>query len=136
MSLKLLYENIARINTGIIANYSYVYLKYSNFCLQFIDFLNINGYIVNYFIKDNIIIVFLKYAKHGMIIKKIITGSKILSWRYYRYKRLIGKKSLFLKKYKQSSFFLVILHTSKGFMFFETAYFLGLGGQFICQIKL
>lgn len=136
MTLKVLYENITRINVGIIANYSYIHLKYSKFCLEFIDFLNLNGYIINYFVKNNNIIVFLKYSKHGTIIKKIEIGSKILSWRFYRYKRLIGKKSFFLKKYKQSAFYLVILYTSKGFMFFETAYFLGIGGQYICQIKL
>jgi ribosomal protein S8 len=136
MHLKVFYNNIARINHGIILNYSYINLKYSKYCLQFINFLYINGLISNYIVKDSIIIVFLKYSKNGTVLKKINLESKIPFWRWYRYKRLISKKSLFLLKYKQSELNLIILHTSKGFLFFETAYFLGIGGHFVCQIKV
>ena len=136
MHLKLFYNNIARFNIGIIYNYSYVNFIYSNFCLRFVNFLYLNGFICNYIIKNSNIIVILKYSKHGSVIKKIFLESKIPLWRWYRYKKLVSKKSLFLIKYKQSELNMVILYTSKGFLFFETAYYLGLGGQFICEIKL
>lgn len=136
MSYNLLYKNIARINLGIISNYSFVELENSKFTLDFVDFLYINNLISNYFIKKSKIIIFFKFTVNGSVIKKLILDSKIHLWRWFRYKRLISSKSLFIRKYKKSELGLVILHTSKGFLFFETAYLKQLGGKFICQIKV
>lgn len=136
MSYNLLYKNIARINLGIISNYSFVELENSKFTLDFVDFLYINNLISNYFIKKSKIIIFFKFTINGSVIKKLILDSKIHLWRWFRYKRLISSKSLFIRKYKKSELGLVILHTSKGFLFFETAYLKQLGGKFICQIKV
>lgn len=136
MTYSLLYKNIARINLGIISNYSFVELENSKFTLDFIDFLYLNNYISNYIIKKKKIVIFFKFSISGPIIRKFIMDSKIHLWRWYRYKRLISSKSLFIRKYKKSELGLVILHTAKGFLFFETAYLKQIGGKFICQLKV
>jgi len=77
MSYNLLYKNIARINLGIISNYSFVELENSKFTLDFVDFLYINNLISNYFIKKSKIIIFFKFTINGSVIKKLILDSKI-----------------------------------------------------------
>ena len=136
MTYNLLYKNIARINLGIISKYSFVELDNSKFTLDFVDFLYTNNLLSNYFIKKTKIVIFFKFTVHGSVIKKLILDSKTHLWRWFRYKRLFSSKSLFIRKYKKSELGLVVLHTSKGFLFFETAYLKKLGGKFICQVKV
>lgn len=136
MNYNLLYQNIVRINHGILCNFSYINLKYSKISLNFIDFLYLNGYILNYIIKFPFIIIFFKYNRIGCIIQKLEFNSKILRWRWYRYRRLISKKNIFLQKYKKSEMKTIIFHTNKGFLFFENVLLQQIGGFYICQIKI
>lgn len=136
MNYKLLYENIIRINHGILCNFSYINLKYSNYSLNFVDFLYQNGYILNYLLKYPYIILFLKFKKSRCILNKLDIDSNLLLWRWYRYKRLVSKKTLFLRRYKTSEMKTIIFHTTKGFLFFENVLLNKLGGHYICQIKI
>lgn len=77
MSLTLFYNNIACINVGIISKYSFIILKYSIFFFKFINFLYLNGFINNFIIKKNNIIIFLKYSRGIPVLKKIILESKL-----------------------------------------------------------
>ena len=52
MSLNILYNNITRINHGILLKYLYVYLIYSKYSLAFVNFLKVNGIINNYVVKN------------------------------------------------------------------------------------
>lgn len=135
MGYSTLYQNIIRINHGILCNFSYINLRYSIFSLNFVDFLYQNGYILNYILRFPYIIIFFKYNKAGCIINKLEIDSSLLIWRWYNYKRLISKKSLFLRKYKKSEMKSIIFHTTKGFLFFENVLLKKLGGFYICQIK-
>lgn len=136
MSLNILYNNITRINHGILLKYLYVYLIYSKYSLAFVNFLKVNGIINNYVVKNNTIIVFFKFSQKGLVLQKIMFDRHITLWRWYRFKRIVSFKSLFSKRYKKNEMFSLIFYTSKGFLFFETAYWLGIGGRYLGQIKL
>ncbi len=58
MSMKIFQNNVSRLNHGILLKYLYVYLNYSKYTLEFVNFLKINGIISNYIIKNKNIIVF------------------------------------------------------------------------------
>lgn len=136
MSMKIFQNNVSRLNHGILLKYLYVYLNYSKYTLEFVNFLKINGIISNYIIKNKNIIVFFKFANNNLILEKFLLNTSSTFWGWYRFKRIVSFKSLFSKRFKKNEIFSFIFYTSKGFLFFETAYWLGIGGRFIGYLKI
>lgn len=68
-------EAISAINVAINSHFQSVFIRRSNFILNIIDILYLNGFIKGYSIKDQGVLIFLKYHNS----KSAITNLQVIS---------------------------------------------------------
>lgn len=118
-----LQEFINRLKIGYKCRSTSIKLLYNNGFLKILFYFWKKGLIRHYIIKNNEIIVYLRYLNN----KPLFNNIKVISTKGYR--RYLSKKGLKFYKRWHGRNSLILLYTSKGLLTLEDAEYLNLGGE-------